>query len=135
MAEPSSRRPEGPLDLDDLRLLVVLGEELHFGRAAARLHLSQPGLSYRVKRMEDDLGYALLSRSRRSVELTAAGAAVLEGAHRLLGEARRLVEDGERISRGEVATLRVGFVGTALYGLLPRCCGRRAAGIPTSGCC
>lgn len=66
-------RPEPLLDLADMRVLVVLGEELHFGRAAVRLHLSQPGLSYRVKRMEDALGYALLSRTRRSVELTAAG--------------------------------------------------------------
>lgn len=120
MAQPlPSPRPGAPLDLDDMRVLVVLGEELHFGRAAARLHLSQPGLSYRVKRMEDALGYELLSRTRRSVELTAAGAAVLQGASRLLDEARRLVDDGERVARGEVATLRVGFVGTALYSLLP----------------
>ncbi len=107
------------LDLDDMRVLVVLGEELHFGRAAARLHLSQPGLSYRVKRMEDALGYELLARTRRSVTLTPAGAAVLQGSHRLLDEARRLVDDGGRVARGEVAALRVGFVGTALYGLLP----------------
>ncbi|MBC8093851.1 MAG: LysR family transcriptional regulator, partial [Pseudonocardia sp.] len=116
MPFPPQRRP---LDLDDMRVLVVLGEELHFGRAAARLHLSQPGLSYRVKRMEDALGYELLSRTRRSVTLTAAGAAMLLGSHRLLDEARRLVDDGERIARGEVATLRVGFVGSSLYGLLP----------------
>lgn len=116
--------PEHPasaaaLDLDDMRLLAVLGEELHFGRAAVRLHLSQPGLSYRVKRMEDALGYELLSRTRRSVSLTAAGSVVLQGALRLLDEARRLVEDGERTARGEVATVRMGFVGTSLYGLLP----------------
>lgn len=108
-----------PLELDDMRLLVVLGEELHFGRAAQRLHLSQPGLSYRLKRMEAALGYELVSRNRRSVELTAAGHTVSLGAARMLGEARRLAEDGGRIARGEAATLRVGFVGTALYGLLP----------------
>ncbi len=120
VAQPwESTGTDSPLDLDDMRVLVVLGEELHFGRAAARLHLSQPGLSYRVKRMEDALGYELLARTRRSVTLTPAGSAVLQGAHRLLDEARRLVDDGERIARGEVATLRVGFVGTALYGLLP----------------
>jgi DNA-binding transcriptional LysR family regulator len=117
-AGPPDGAPVG-LDLDDMRLLVVLAEELHFGRAALRLHLSQPGLSYRVKRMEDALGYALLARSRRRVELTAAGAAVVEGARRLLAEARRLVDDGARLARGETATLRTGFVGTALYGLLP----------------
>ncbi len=120
MVQPlPSPDPGPPLDLEDLRVLVVLGDELHFGRAATRLHLSQPGLSYRVKRMEEALGYALLSRTRRSVELTAAGAAVLAGAHRLLDEARRLVDDGRRVAGGEVATVRVGFVGTSLYGLLP----------------
>lgn len=107
------------LELDDMRLLVALGEELHFGRAAQRLHLSQPGLSYRLKRLEDSLGYQLLARSRRSVELTPAGHVVLRGAHRLLAEARRTADDGGRVARGETVTLRVGFVGTALYSLLP----------------
>ena len=108
-----------PLELDDMRLLVVLGEELHFGRAAQRLHLSQPGLSHRLRRLEQSLGYQLVSRTRRHLELTPAGRSVLDGAHRLLAEARRVVDDGRRIAYGEVATLRVGFVGTALYGLLP----------------
>jgi len=115
----SASRSSAPLDLDDMRLLVVLGDELHFGRAAQRLHLSQPGLSYRVKRMEMALGYELVSRSRRGVELTAAGHAVLQGATRMLTEASRLADDGGRIARGEAATLRVAFVGTALYSLLP----------------
>lgn len=119
LPDPVVQTGAGAVDLDDLRLLVVLGEELHFGRAAGRLHLSQPGLSYRVKRMEDALGYELVSRTRRSVELTAAGAAVLEGGRRLLDEAQRLVDDGGRVARGEVANLRLGFVGTSVYGLLP----------------
>ncbi len=108
------------LDIDDLRLLVVLADELHFGRAAERVHLSQPGLSYRVKRMEDLLGYELFSRVRRNIELTPPGMAVVQGAHRVLSEARRMVDEGERIARGEVATLRVGFVATAVYTLVPR---------------
>ncbi len=112
-------RSGSTLELDDLRLLVVLADELHFGRAAGRLHLSQPGLSYRVKRMEDNLGYALLARTQRRVELTAAGSAVLQAAHRILDDAARLVEEGRRIARGEVGSLRVGFVGTALYSTLP----------------
>ena len=53
------------VELADLRLFVVLAEELHFGRAAARLHLSQPGLSYRVKALERALGYQVLARNRR----------------------------------------------------------------------
>jgi DNA-binding transcriptional LysR family regulator len=77
------------VELADLRLFVVLAEELHFGRAAARLHLSQPGLSYRVKALEQALGYQVLARNRRGVRLTPAGEAVLGGACRLLGEAHR----------------------------------------------
>ena len=107
------------VSLDDLRLLVVLAEELHFGRAAARLHLSQPGLSYRVKGLEEALGYHVLARNRHGVSLTPAGEVLLTGARRLLGEAHRVVDDGGRVARGELATVRVGFVGTALYSLLP----------------
>ncbi|SFD54015.1 LysR family transcriptional regulator [Streptomyces aidingensis] len=110
----------GPaVDLGDLRLFAVVAEELHFGRAAARLHLSQPGLSYRVKALEDALGYQVLARNRRGVRLTPAGEVLLSGARRLLGEAHRVVDDGGRVARGELATVRVGFVGTALYSLLP----------------
>ncbi|WP_306369380.1 LysR substrate-binding domain-containing protein [Nocardiopsis sp. CC223A] len=105
--------------LGDLRLFSVVAEELHFGRAAARLHLSQPGLSYRVKALEDALGYQVLARNRRGVRLTPAGEVLLAGARRLLGEAHRVVDDGGRVARGELATVRVGFVGTALYSLLP----------------
>jgi DNA-binding transcriptional LysR family regulator len=107
------------VELADLRLFVVLAEELHFGRAAARLHLSQPGLSYRFKALEQALGYQVLARNRRGVRLTPAGEAVLGGARRLLGEAHRVVDDGGRVARGELATVRAGFVGTALYSLLP----------------
>jgi DNA-binding transcriptional LysR family regulator len=107
------------VDVADLRLFAVLAEELHFGRAAQRLHLSQSGLTYRVQRLEAELGYQVLARDRRGVRLTAAGAQLLEGARRVLGELARAVEDGERVARGEIATVRVGFVGTALYTLVP----------------
>jgi DNA-binding transcriptional LysR family regulator len=108
-----------PLELDDLRLVVVVAEELHFGRAALRLHLSQPGLSYRVRRLEEALGYQVFTRTRRAVAPTPAGEALIDGARRLLGETHRLVDDGRRVARGELASLRVGFVGTALYSMLP----------------
>ncbi|MBW1596294.1 LysR substrate-binding domain-containing protein [Streptomyces sp. JJ38] len=116
---PGINDPELAVDLGDLRLFAVVAEELHFGRAAARLHLSQPGLSYRVKALEEALGYQVLARNRRGVRLTSAGEVLLAGARRLLGEAHRVVDDGGRVARGELATVRVGFVGTALYSLLP----------------
>lgn len=122
---PTGPAQDGPddaapaVDLADLRLFTVLADELHFGRAAARLHLSQPGLSYRVARLEQALGYQVLARNRRGVRLTPAGESLLAGARRLLGEAHRVVDDGGRVARGELATVRVGFVGTALYSVLP----------------
>ena len=72
-----------------LRLIVTLAEELHFGHAAARLHLSQPALSGTVKSLESDLGVRLFNRTSRCVELTEAG-------HVLVAEARRLIQENDR---------------------------------------
>jgi DNA-binding transcriptional LysR family regulator len=72
-----------------LRVVVTLAEELHFGHAAARLHLSQPALSATVKSLESDLGVRLFNRTSRSVELTEAG-------HVLVAEARRLIQENDR---------------------------------------
>lgn len=107
------------VDLSDLRMFSVVADELHFGRAATRLHLSQPGLSNRVQRLERALGYEVFARTTRSVRLTPAGEALLAGAQRLLGEASRVIDDAERVASGELATLRLGLVGTALYSMLP----------------
>ncbi|MET8153769.1 LysR family transcriptional regulator [Actinoplanes sp. NPDC049668] len=94
MALPMTGAGAPAVDLGDLRLFVVVAEELHFGRAAIRLHLSQPGLSYRVKALVNALGYQVLARNRRGVRLTPAGEVLLAGARRLLGEAHRAVDDG-----------------------------------------
>ncbi len=72
-----------------LRLIVTLAEELHFGHAAARLHVSQPALSGTVKSLASDLGVRLFNRTSRSVELTEAG-------HILVAEARRLIQENDR---------------------------------------
>src|ERR671933_2287066 len=93
-----------------LRPFVVLAEELHFGRAAARLHLAQPALSQQVRRLEAIVGSRLLERTSRSVALTPAGAAFLERARRLLAAAAESVDEAARIGRGEAGTLDVGFV-------------------------
>src|SRR2546421_10973682 len=94
------------MDLRTLRYFVAVAEELHFGRAAARLHMSQPPLSRAIKQLEADVGAVLLLRSATGVALTPAGAALLE-------EARALLEQAERV-RGRVAgaaTLTVGILG------------------------
>ncbi len=78
------------MDLRELRYFVAVAEELHFGRAAARLHMTQPPLSRAVKALEHDLGFALLHRSPSGVALTPAGASLYDDARSLLARADRI---------------------------------------------
>jgi DNA-binding transcriptional LysR family regulator len=107
------------MELRHLRYFVAVAEELHFRRAAERLHMSQPPLSQQIRQLEEELGVRLLERSRRGVELTAAGDALYERAREVLAaveDAGRLVR---RVNRGEVGGLSVGFVGSGMYTLVP----------------
>src|SRR3954471_4905909 len=106
-------------ELWQLRYFIAVADTLHFGRAAAALHISQPPLSRAIRALEEQLGAVLLARSRRRVELTP------EGTH-FLAEARRIVEHLERAAaelRGMAAAergrLRIGFVSLADFGVLP----------------
>ncbi|MBK9167034.1 MAG: LysR family transcriptional regulator [Bryobacterales bacterium] len=101
------------LDLRRLRYFVAVAEELHFGRAAERLHISQPPLSQQIKALEVDLGVRLLERTRRRVALTAPGQVLLEEARDLLRQAGRAVGAVRRAARGESGRLSIGFVPTA----------------------
>ena len=97
------------MELRTLRYFVAVAEELHFGRAAARLHMSQPPLSRAIKGLESDLGAALFHRSAAGVTLTPAGTALLEEARSLLGQADRV---RVRVAAAAgVATLTVGILG------------------------
>lgn len=102
------------LELRHLRYFVAVAEELHFGRAARRLHMAQPPLSQQIRRLEAIVGAPLLARTSRSVALTPAGAAFLERARRLLAAADEGVEEAARIGRGEAGVLDVGFVSSAI---------------------
>lgn len=106
-------------DLRQLRHFVAVAERLHFGRAAAALHISQPPLSRSIRDLEHRLGALLLSRSRRRVELTPEGARFLDEAKRILGQLERAVRDIGSMAAGDGARLRLGFVSLADYGLLP----------------
>ena len=107
------------MELRQLRYFVAVAEELHFRRAAARLHISQPPLSQQIARLEDELGFTLLVRTRRRVELTPAGTAFLRDARSLLAELETAVSTARRVQRGEAGVLRVGFVGSALLSTVP----------------
>jgi DNA-binding transcriptional LysR family regulator len=107
------------LELRQLRYFVTVAEELHFGRAAARLHMTQPPLSQAIAALEDGLGTALFLRNRRTVALTPAGSALLPEAKRLLGEAAALPELARRAASGEAGRLALAFVTSADYSVLP----------------
>jgi len=119
------RRDYDVLDMDQdielrhLRYFVAVAEELHFGRAAQRLHLSQPPLSQQIQKLEEILGYALFTRTSRSVRLTVAGDAFLPRARRTLRNMQRDLDETRSIGRGEVGSLNVGFVGSAMLTTLP----------------
>jgi DNA-binding transcriptional LysR family regulator len=107
------------VDLDDLRALLVLSETLHFGRAADRLHVSQPALSKRIRRMEERIGGPLLVRGYRDVQLTEAGRLLASRGRYLIGEASAALVLTQRAARGEAGLLRIGFGIASIFGLLP----------------
>ena len=107
------------LDLRQLRYFVSVAEELHFGRAAVRLHMTQPPLSQAILALEQALGAPLLLRSRRSVALTPAGQALLPEARRMLAQAAELPELVRRAASGEAGRLSLAFVSSADYSVLP----------------
>ncbi|WP_175710831.1 LysR substrate-binding domain-containing protein [Burkholderia ambifaria] len=106
-------------DLRQWRYFVTVADERHFGRAAERLSMTQPPLSQAIRALEEALGVALFVRTKRSVALTAVGAALLPDVRRLLASADALPPLARRLARGEAGSLSLAFVSTADYGLLP----------------
>ena len=102
------------------RQFVAVAEELHFGRAALRLHMTQPPLTQAIAQLEAVLGYRLFDRTKRSVQFTAAGAALLPEARDLLARAQALPAYGRDSADGEAGRLRLAFVSTVGFDLLPR---------------
>ena len=100
------------MELRHLRYFVAVAEELHFTRAAERLHIAQPPLSQQIRAFEAELGVRLFERTRRSVALTDAGHALLGRARELLAATQALPAELQRIARGEVGQLRIGFSST-----------------------
>jgi DNA-binding transcriptional LysR family regulator len=108
-----------PPDLRRLRYFVAVAEELHFGRAARRLNLSQPPLSVQIRTLEREIGTPLLVRTQRRVELTEAGRVLLDEARRLLDQAEAAVVHVRRAAEGAIGRLAIGFVSTVDYSILP----------------
>ncbi|NAZ85959.1 LysR family transcriptional regulator [Kineococcus indalonis] len=106
------------MTLEQLRGFVAVAEELHFGRAAQRLRMTQPPLSRQVQKLERAVGAQLLERDNRRVVLTAAGAAFLADARRLLALAEAAPVTAQRVSAGARGVVRIGFTAASTYGPL-----------------
>jgi DNA-binding transcriptional LysR family regulator len=107
------------LELRQLRYFVTVAEELHFGKAAVRLHMTQPPLSQTIQALEELLGAPLFERNRRGVVLTPAGLALLPEARRMLAQSQELPQLVQRAAAGEVGRLTLAFVSSADYSVLP----------------
>lgn len=117
-------------DLRQLRHFVAVAEQLHFGRAAAALHITQPPLSRSIRELEARVGATLLARTRRRVELTPEGARFLDEAKRLIAQLERAVHEVGHMASGAGGRLRLGFVSLADYGVLPELLKRYKAARP-----
>lgn len=118
------------LDLRWIESFIILAEELHFGRAAARLGMAQPQLSHQVKRLEETIGFDLFVRTSRHVSLTAPGAAFLESASKTIKELKRSIHDAQRLDAGDQGTLAIGYVASAMLTILPKVIRRYRAAYP-----
>jgi DNA-binding transcriptional LysR family regulator len=107
------------LELRQLRYFIAVAEEKHFGRAALRLHMTQPPLSQTIQGLEQLLGTPLFVRTKRSVALTPAGIALLPEAQRLLQQAAALPDLARRAASGNAGLLTLSFISTADYSILP----------------
>ncbi len=107
-------------DLNQLRCFVTVAEELHFGRAAARLNMTQPPFSRQIQLLEHMIDAMLLERTSRSVRLTPAGQGFLPEARRILKLAESASQMVRRISRGKTGSLKIGFTATTAYEFLPQ---------------
>lgn len=107
------------MELRHLRQFVVLADELHFGRAAARLHMSQPPLSFSIKQLENDLGVQLFVRDSRSVKLTPAGVSFRQSAQQVLSDADLAARRARDVAANVTTRVRIGFVGSMLFRGMP----------------
>ncbi len=107
------------MELRHLRYFVMVASELHFGRAAERLHIAQPPLSQQIKQLENELGFELFRRTKRSVVLTEAGGVFLSEVEKIFLKLEQAIQIGQQASRGEVGKLVIGFVSSAAYNVLP----------------
>src|SRR5882724_667037 len=107
------------MDLRHLRYFVAVAQELHFGRAAQKLHISQPPLSQQIRRLEAELGVTLFERDKRHVRLTTMGTAFLHRAHMILDSSQIAIKEVQRMARGEQEMIQLGFMSAIMLADFP----------------
>jgi DNA-binding transcriptional LysR family regulator len=107
------------MELRHLRYFVVVAEELNFSRATLRLRIAQPPLSAQIRRLEEDLGVQLFYRVKKRIELSPAGEVLLSEGRALLREADQVADRVRKAEAGQIGSLSIGFVATAMYDVLP----------------
>ncbi|MBH8554240.1 LysR family transcriptional regulator [Nostocaceae cyanobacterium CENA357] len=108
------------MELRHLRYFIAVAEELHFSKAAEKLHIAQPPLSQQIQQLEAELGVKLFHRkTKRQIQLTEAGKVFLQEAYQLLVQLETAIALTQKIGRGETGQLRIGFTSLVIYDLLP----------------
>ena len=118
------------MELRHLRYFVAVAEELHFRRAAERLHVAQPAVSEQIRKLEAELGVMLLNRTHRHVSLTVAGAALLEEARVVLRQADVAMRVARTAQQGQLGRLRVGYLADSLPASIPQALARFRTAAP-----
>jgi DNA-binding transcriptional LysR family regulator len=108
------------MDLRQLRQFVAVAEARSFRGAAERLFMAQPPLSVAIRKLEEEIGVPLLERGSRGVRLTAAGQAAYDAALKCLRDAEEVASVARAVAKGEAGRLRIGFIGSVTFGLMPR---------------
>jgi DNA-binding transcriptional LysR family regulator len=108
------------MELRHVRYFVAVAETLSFRQASKQLHVSQPSLSVQIKQLEDELGVPLFRRSKRRVEITRAGEVFLSAAREILLRLQQASAAALQAETGEAGTIRLGFIPTASFHILPR---------------
>ncbi|HEK0444347.1 TPA: LysR family transcriptional regulator [Proteus mirabilis] len=103
------------IELRHLRYFIAVAEELHFGKAAERLNISQPPLSQQIQALESEIGTRLLERTNRSVSLTPAGQMFLKGSYQIMAQVKAVATRASRMEKGELGEISIGFTSTTPF--------------------
>ena len=106
------------MELRQLEYFLAVADELHFGRAAAKLNMAEQPLGYQVKKLETELGFKLFERTTRSVKMTAAGESFAADARRILAQSEQAADTARRIAAGEAGVVRLGYESSCVVSIL-----------------